>query len=80
MRVLVFSDTHLTKAFDDKKCEFLKKIISDSDQVIINGDFWDGYIISFDEFLKPEWACLFPPLKAKKNFLYLRKSRSERFL
>ncbi|KKP50689.1 MAG: hypothetical protein UR42_C0024G0015, partial [Candidatus Roizmanbacteria bacterium GW2011_GWA2_33_33] len=50
MNILVFSDTHLYLPFDGKKFNFLKKIISDSDQVIINGDFFDDYMISFDEF------------------------------
>lgn len=71
MRLLIFSDTHLTKDFRQKEFNFLKSIITDSDQVVINGDFWDGYIVNFDEFVKSEWSKLFPLLKKKKTtYLY----------
>lgn len=66
MNILVFSDTHLYLPFDQKKFEFLKKIISESDQVIINGDFFDDYMISFADFIKSPWSQLFPLLKNKK--------------
>ncbi len=45
----------------------MSQIIDESDQVVINGDFYDGYIISFDEFVKSEWAKLFPKLRKKKT-------------
>jgi len=70
MKILVFSDTHLSK-FDDKKYQFLKKIILDSDRVIINGDFIDDWLISGEEFLKSKWKSLFPLLLAKKT-IYIR--------
>jgi len=70
MTILVFSDTHLYLPFDQKKFNFLKKIISDSDQVIINGDFFDDYMISFDDFVKSKWNELFPLLK-KKHAVYI---------
>ena len=70
MKILVFSDTHLSK-FDDKKYQFLKKIILDSDRVIINGDFIDDWLISGNEFLKSKWKSLFPLLLAKKT-IYIR--------
>ena len=66
MNILVFSDTHLYLPFDQKKFNFLKKIISESDQVIINGDFFDDYMISFDNFINSPWNQLFPLLKKKK--------------
>lgn len=66
-KYLIFSDTHLTDQFDEKKFVFLKKIISSADQVIINGDFWDGYQISFDKFINSDWKKLFPLLKKKKT-------------
>jgi len=62
MNILVFSDTHLYLPFDQKKFNFLKKIISESGQVIINGDFFDGYMNKFDEFCKSSWNKLFPLL------------------
>ena len=65
MNILVFSDTHLYLPFDQKKFNFLKKIISESDQVIINGDFFDDYMISFEDFINSPWNQLFPLLKNK---------------
>ncbi|MFA6017213.1 MAG: metallophosphoesterase [Patescibacteria group bacterium] len=67
MQILVFSDTHLYLPFDQKKFNFLKKIISNSDQVIINGDFFDSYMNSFEEFIKSPWNKLFSLLKTKKT-------------
>jgi len=66
MNILVFSDTHLYLPFDEKKFNFLKKIISKYDQVIINGDFFDNYMISFADFINSPWNQLFPLLKKKK--------------
>lgn len=66
MKILIFSDTHLYLPFDQKKFNFLKKIINDSDQVIINGDFFDDYMISFNNFIKSSWNQLFLLLKKKK--------------
>jgi len=66
MKVVVIGDTHLSK-FDENKYNFLVKIISSSDEVIINGDFWDKWFISFDDFLNSEWSRLFPLLLSKKS-------------
>lgn len=70
MKILIFSDSHLSIPFEEKKCTFLKKIISEVDQVIINGDFWEGFVMTFDEFIDSPWKELFPLLKAK-NAIYL---------
>lgn len=67
MRTLIFSDIHLTDKFNEKKFAFLKKIISQADQVIVNGDFWDGIIITFSQFIQSQWKDLFPLLKKKKT-------------
>ncbi len=66
MKTLIFSDTHLSLPFEEKKFNLLKSIIKNADQVIINGDFWEGYFISFKEFLDSPWSGLFPLLKQKK--------------
>ncbi len=66
MNILVFSDTHLYLPFDEKKFDYLKKIINEADRIIINGDFFDDYMISFDDFIKSPWNQLFPLLKEKK--------------
>lgn len=79
MKILVFSDTHLTETFDEKKYIFLKKIISQADRVIINGDFWDGYLTTFDKFISSEWKKLFPLLK-KKYGVYLFGNHDEKKL
>src|SRR3989339_1338248 len=77
MNILIFSDTHLYLPFDEKKYNFLKKIIEKSDQVIINGDFFDNYMISFDEFVNSSWNRLFPLLKSKKT-IYIYGNHDKR--
>lgn len=70
MKVLIFSDTHLTHRFDEKKFKFLERIISSSDKVIINGDFWDSSWTTFDKFINSGWSRLFPLLK-ERNAIYV---------
>ncbi|KUK79839.1 MAG: Metallo-dependent phosphatase [Microgenomates bacterium 39_7] len=70
MKILIFSDTHLTNKFDQRKFNLLKEIINSSDQVVINGDFWDGWFTNFDGFINSQWKKLFP-LLLKKNTVYL---------
>lgn len=67
MKTLIISDLHLTPQFDLKKFEFLLEIIQSADQVIINGDFWEGLLFSFDDFINSDWKQLFPLLKAKQT-------------
>jgi len=67
MKHLIFSDSHLTDRFEEDKFKFLYRIISQSGRVIINGDFWDGYLTSFDKFIKSPWKKLFPLLLKKKT-------------
>lgn len=78
MKTLIFSDSHLTQQFDEKKYKYLQRIISSSDQVIINGDFWDGFIISFDQFFNSKWSELFPLLKEKKSIYIFGNHDSQR--
>ncbi len=68
--ILVISDTHLSIPFEEKKFRFLATLIEKYDQVIVNGDFWEGYVISYDKFVVSPWRFLFPILK-KKNAIYL---------
>lgn len=70
MNRIIFSDTHLTTKFDPQLFKRLTQLIEPVDQVIINGDFWDGYSINFDQFLNSEWQRLFPLLK-RKQAIYL---------
>lgn len=66
MNLLIFSDSHLTHVYDERKFQFLHRIISASDRVVINGDFWDGYLTTFDKFIRSPWNRLFPLLLTKK--------------
>jgi len=78
MITLIFSDTHLTRRFEKRRFNYLKKIIVEADKVIINGDFWDGYFVDFDKFIKSRWSQLFPILKARETvYLYGNHDRRE---
>jgi predicted phosphodiesterase len=70
MNILVFSDSHLSLPFEEKKYNFLHNLISQSDRVIINGDFWEGYVIPFQKFIDSAWSNLFP-LLLSKNTIYI---------
>jgi UDP-2,3-diacylglucosamine pyrophosphatase LpxH len=70
MRTVIFSDSHLTNRFEKDKFEFLADLIQKADQVIINGDFWDGEIIYFKQFINSKWKKLFPLLQKKTIYLY----------
>jgi hypothetical protein len=39
-------------------------------KVIINGDFWDNWFTTFDQFIQSEWSRLFP-LLLSKNTIYI---------
>ena len=70
MKILVFSDTHLTDKFNRELCDYIAKLVKSADQVIINGDFWDAYLTTFNRFITSEWKELFPLLK-EKNTVYI---------
>ncbi|MEI6326690.1 MAG: metallophosphoesterase family protein [Candidatus Roizmanbacteria bacterium] len=70
MTTLVISDTHLCDPFDVKKLNHLLKLFSQHDRIILNGDFWEGYWYTFDEFLNSKWSALFPILK-QKHAIYI---------
>jgi len=70
MKLLVLSDLHLEQQADKAKLRALEKLLIQVDRVIINGDFWDRYLTTFDQFVKSDWAKLFPLLK-QKHTVYL---------
>lgn len=70
MKILVFSDLHLTSKFNQKKFDYLEKLFQNCDLLIVNGDFWSYYSCTFEEFLSSEWNKLFP-LMLEKNTIYL---------
>ena len=67
MKTLVFSDTHLSHRFDQAQFELLRQQIEAADRVVINGDFWDQYLTTFDKFVKSDWRQLFPLLKQRQT-------------
>lgn len=76
MKTVIFSDTHLSPKYCEKKFNYLKSIIDDADKVIIAGDFWDGFLTSFEEFLSSKWQQLFPML-LEKQAVYLYGNHDE---
>ena len=70
MKTVVLSDTHLSGTFHQKKFDYLRSVIEDADRVVIAGDFWDGFSISFNDFVRSKWQKLFPYL-LEKNAIYL---------
>jgi len=70
MNTIIFSDTHLTEIYNPQFFSILKQVISQADRIIINGDFWDGYLTDFNSFINSEWKNLFPLLK-QKNTIYI---------
>ena len=70
MKTIILSDTHLTTSFDERKFKVLKSVIEEGDKIIINGDFWDGFFCTFEQFTNSKWNQLFPLLKSR-NTIYL---------
>jgi len=71
MKNLIFSDTHLTPKYEPKKLAVLKDAIEQADQVIINGDFWEGMAYRFEDFVTSSWSKELFPLLKKKKAVYL---------
>ncbi len=66
MKTIIFSDAHLTNRFDEPTYRFLENMILSADKIIINGDFWDGEVVSFNQFINSKWQKLFPLLLERK--------------
>ncbi len=79
MQYTIISDTHLSAyIFDSAQFEALVDVISKSDRVILNGDFFDAYLSTFDAFYNSKWNKLFPLLKKKKAiYVYGNHDRPE---
>ncbi len=67
MKILIFSDTHLSEKFEEHKFNYLSRIIKDADRVIIDGDFWEAHATTFSGFITSHWKHLFPMLKSRKT-------------
>jgi predicted phosphodiesterase len=77
-KTIVISDTHITGLFNKNRYEYLENLISRCDRLILNGDLWSYYTMTFDEFLKSKWGGLFPLMKSKKCiYLYGNHDRKE---
>ncbi len=70
MDTLVISDMHLGRRFRKRKLKYLISLFKKYDKIIINGDFWDYYSFSFDNFLESKWNELFPILKKKAVYIF----------
>lgn len=79
MKTIIFSDTHLTDRFDHKTYDYLVRILTPADKVIINGDFWDADITTFDLFINSRWKELFKLLKEKKSLYLYGNHDAEKF-
>lgn len=66
MRTVVVSDLHLTHVFEPTKYQFLYRLFSQSDRVVLNGDIWDSFHTNWSRFTHSAWRHLFPLLKAKQ--------------
>lgn len=80
MKTVVFSDTHITKYYEPKKADFLKRILESADKVVIAGDFVDLYESSLEEILNTKWKDFFDFLKSKNTvFLYGNHDKEKDF-
>lgn len=79
-KILIISDVHFTTYFNRKKLEFFKKLIPQYDQIIINGDLWSYYSITFDQFVNSKWKELFPLFKAKNTIYVYGNHDQERWV
>lgn len=67
-KVLVFSDTHIGKKDETEKLNFLQTLINSYDVIVINGDLWSDYEISFQKFCESSWKSILDLLQTKKTF------------
>jgi predicted phosphodiesterase len=79
-KILIISDVHFTTYFNRKKLEFFKELIPQFDQIIINGDFWSYYSVTFDQFINSRWKELFPLFKAKNTIYIYGNHDQERWI
>ncbi|MFC1647085.1 metallophosphoesterase [Patescibacteria group bacterium] len=70
MTTLVISDLHLGKRFNKRKFDFLTNLFSKYQKILLNGDFWDYYSLSFNDFVNSKWNKLFPLMKDKTIYIY----------
>lgn len=62
-KVVVISDLHLGKRFDQAKFMLIKQAVESGDKLVINGDLWEGFDFDFTNFIESGWQQLFPLFK-----------------
>jgi len=67
VKTLILADTHFSAQFESVCYKAIIRLIRSVDRVIINGDFWDDYLTTFDKFVTSDWQQLFPLLKQKQT-------------
>jgi predicted phosphodiesterase len=77
MNRLVISDTHLGRKFNKGKFDYLAKLFSSYDEIILNGDFWDYFSLTFDQFVNSRWSKLFPIMQNKTIYIYGNHDQEE---
>lgn len=76
-KVLVISDLHLDKKWNQQKFDFLQHLFSNYDQIVLNGDFWYDVGFKYQKFINSKWSGLFETLKDKKT-VYINGNHDER--
>ncbi|QQG50329.1 MAG: metallophosphoesterase [Candidatus Berkelbacteria bacterium] len=70
-KVVIISDLHLGKKFNEIKFAQINSAVSPADKLIINGDLWEGFAYTLEEFLTFDWRKLFGLFKNKEAvYLY----------
>ena len=78
-KVVIISDTHLTTDYDEKKYDALVTIMTKADVVILNGDFWDGFQVKYDNFIHSEWKNIFSLLLQKDTLYFYGNHDAKRY-
>lgn len=78
-KVVIISDLHLGKKPNAVKLSQITKAVASCDKLIINGDLWEGFAYTMEEFLGFDWKSLFPLFKSKEAvYLYGNHDRDYR--
>lgn len=77
MKTLVIADLHLRNAFDQRLFDFLKNLISDAQQVIINGDLIEGDLAYWQDIFSGKWSKLWELFSKKKSIYILGNHDSD---
>lgn len=79
MKYLIISDTHLTDKLEKRKFKFLLNLVSQYENIIINGDFWEARYVDAKKFMKSKYIPLFEALKSK-NTTYIYGNHDPKYV